>query len=288
MKKIISALLLTTAISFNLPALAADPSLHEVYQAANSGHMAEAQRMMKEVLQSHPNSGKAHYVQAELSAKEGNLAQAANELATAEKLSPGLSFATPESVRSLKSALSSHVSKTSSLSSAQHEYAPQVVEATRPLTNFPWGLFAAGLGLVAFIFWASKRMTRRNAVSGLGSSQPSYGGYRPAYPTGQYSPSSSSYGPTATPSGTGSGLGAQVLGGLATGAAVGAGVIAGEALMHHFMDDKKSTPSGNQAFSGFDNSIPELPPTPLNDMGGNDFGISDGGSWDDGTSDDWT
>ncbi len=35
MKKVISALLLATAINFNLPAFAADPSLHEVYQAAN-------------------------------------------------------------------------------------------------------------------------------------------------------------------------------------------------------------------------------------------------------------
>lgn len=288
MKKVISALLLSTAISLNLPAFAADPSLHEVYQAANSGHMAEAQRMIKEVLQSHPNSGKAHYVEAELLAKQGNLAQAANELATAEKLSPGLSFATPESVGSLKGALSSHVSKTSSVTSVQHQYAPQVVEATRPMTNFPWGLLAAGLGLVAFIVWASKWITRRNAVSELGTSQPSYGGYRPAYPTGPFSPPSPSYGPSAIPSGTGSGLGSQVLGGLATGAAVGAGVVAGEALMHHFMDDKKATPSSNQTFSGFDNSIPELPSTPLNDMGGNDFGITDGGSWDDGTSDDWT
>ena len=251
MKKVISALVLTTAISVNLPAFAADPSLHDVYQAANSGHMGEAQRMMREVLQNHPNSGKAHYVEAELLAKEGSLAQAANELATAEKLSPGLPFATAESVRSLKSALSSHIAKTPISSSVQRQYAPQVVEATRPLTNFPWGLFAAGLGLVAFIVWASRWMTRRNAVSELGSSQPSYGGYRPAYPTGPYSPSSSSYGPTVTPSATGSGLGSQVLGGLATGAAVGAGVVAGEALMHHFMDDKKATPSSNQSFSGF-------------------------------------
>lgn len=58
--------------------------------------MGEAQRMMREVLQNHPNSGKAHYVEAELLAKEGSLAQAANELATAEKLSPGLPFATAE------------------------------------------------------------------------------------------------------------------------------------------------------------------------------------------------
>jgi hypothetical protein len=285
MKKVIGALLLTTAISFNLPAFAAEPSLHEVYQAANSGHIAEAQGMMKEVLQSHPNSGKAHYVEAELLVKQGKLAQAGNELATAEKLSPGLSFATPDSVSNLKSALSLHVAHTPTSLSVQQHYAPQPVEPAKPQSNFPWRLLAVGLGLVAFIVWASRWMTRRNAVSEFSPSQAGYGGYRSAYPN---SPSSPGYGPTNVPSGTGSGLGSQILGGLATGAAVGAGMVAGESLMHHFMDDKKAIPSSNQAFSGFDNSIPDLPSTPLNDMGGNDFGISDGGSWDDGPSDDWT
>ena len=288
MKKVVSALLLCSIISFNLPAFAADPSLHEVYQAANSGHMAEAQRMMKEVLQSHPNSGKAHYVEAELLAKQGNFTQAANELASAEKLSPGLTFATPESVSSLKKALSHPVANASATSSVQQQYAPQAGDPTSPLAHFPWGLFAIGIALVAFIVWASRWMTRRNPVSELSASQPGYGGYHPAYPNGQNSPSSPSNGPSLTPSGTGSSLGSQVLGGLATGAAVGAGVVAGEALMHHFMDDKKTPPSSNQTFSEFNNSIPDLPATPLNEMGSDDFGISDGGSWDDdGASDEW-
>lgn len=81
----------------------------------------------------------------------------------------------------------------------------------------------------------------------------------------------------------GPGLGSQLMGGLATGAAVGAGVVAVEALMHHFMDGNKSAPTSDHAFSSFGN-IPDLPSTPLNDMGGNDFGIADSSSWDDGGS----
>src|SRR5574343_160190 len=282
MKKAVATFLLATTVGFAVPSHAAEPSLHEVYQAANSGHMAEAQRMIKEVLQSHPNSGKAHYVEAELLAKEGKLAQASNELATAEKLSPGLSFATAESVSGLKNALSHHSSGTATPSSVQTQHTSQAVEPPQQSTNFPWGMLAIGLGLIAFIAWASQWMSRRNnnPASDAASSQPSYGGYRPAYPAGPYGGTPQGYGQAPTSPNTGSGLGSQVLGGLATGAAVGAGVVAGEALMHHFMDGKKATPSSNQAFSGFDNTIPDLPSTPLNDMGGSDFGISDSGNWD--------
>ena len=76
------------------------------------------------------------------------------------------------------------------------------------------------------------------------------------------------------------GMGAQIMGGLATGAAVGAGMVAGEALMHHFMDGRKTNTANEQSFSSFDD-IPSLPGTPLDDLGGNDFGIADNASWDD-------
>jgi hypothetical protein len=72
MKYLISmaALLLT----FNVTAFAADEvSMHEVYQAAESGKLNEAQAMIAEVLRAHPDSARAHYVEAELLAKQGKL-----------------------------------------------------------------------------------------------------------------------------------------------------------------------------------------------------------------------
>ena len=96
MKKAVVAVMLAASVCISMPTFAAEPSLHEVYQAANSGKVDDAQRMMKEVLQAHPNSGKAHYVEAELLSKQGKLKQAADELATAEKLAPALPFATPQ------------------------------------------------------------------------------------------------------------------------------------------------------------------------------------------------
>lgn len=285
--KTLVALLAVATLGAATPSFAAEPSLHEVYQAANAGKLKEAQHMMDEVLQAHPSSGKAHYVEAELMTKQGNWKEAARELATAEQLAPGLPFANTQSVSSLREAIASHTASKSASTMTQHDIvAAQPAAATNSL---PWGLILMGLGLVAFIYWASKMMTRRAAAESAAQGS-GFGGYRQAYPSGQPGVSPQTYGtpgmaPASTP-----GFGSQVMGGLATGAAVGAGVVAGEALMHHFLDGNKSSQTHDQAFSGF-NSIPDLPSTPLNDLGGNDFGITYNASWEDSASNndsDWT
>ena len=280
MKKIIFAFIVFASVGFCLPTFASEPSLHEVYQAAGAGKVNDAQRMMREVLQAHPNSGKAHYVAAELLAKQGLLKQAANELETAEKLAPGLPFANGQSVSRLKDSLVSHKVTAASGLPVQRAVSPAASETN---SNPPWGILFIGLGLIAFIVWATKFMGRRNSTNNGGADQPAFGGYRPAYPSSPNGGVAQGYGATGVLPVAGQGIGSQMLGGLATGAAVGAGVVAGEALMHRFMDGHKTVPASDQAFSSFD-SIPNLPSTPLDDMGGNDFGIADSSSWDDGAS----
>src|SRR5581483_7442758 len=101
---------LTMAVLFSLAggnAFAAEPTLHQVYQAAETGDYRAAQAMMDQVLRDHPNSAKAHFVEAELLAKQGRLAEARGELETAQRLAPGLPFAKPEAVRELHARLSS-------------------------------------------------------------------------------------------------------------------------------------------------------------------------------------
>jgi Tfp pilus assembly protein PilF len=80
----------------------AEPTVDQVYQASRVGHLEEAQQMMNKVLRAHPDSAKAHYVQAELYAKEGHRDMARSELARAEQLKPGLPEIEPSSVRELK------------------------------------------------------------------------------------------------------------------------------------------------------------------------------------------
>ena len=101
MRNAITVLLTAAALAAG-SALAQEPTLNDVYRAAQSGNMAQAQRMMDDVLRAHPNSAKAHYVEAELMARQGQLSAAATELNTAERLEPGLPFAKPEAVREHK------------------------------------------------------------------------------------------------------------------------------------------------------------------------------------------
>jgi hypothetical protein len=81
----------------------AQPSLTQVYALTNARKLDRAQVLMDQVLAREPKSAEAHFVQAELFARMGELARARTSLATAEKLAPGLSFARAESVQALRS-----------------------------------------------------------------------------------------------------------------------------------------------------------------------------------------
>ena len=85
-----------------LAAAQAEPTIQQIYAAAQSGQVDKAREMTQEVLRTHPKSAKAHFVMAELDASQGRLAQARDSLATAESLAPGLPFDRPEAVPALR------------------------------------------------------------------------------------------------------------------------------------------------------------------------------------------
>lgn len=265
-------------------AWAQDASIHQVYQAAESGKFIEAQAMMDKVLRDHPNSGKAHYIEAELLAKQGKFAQAGTELANAERLAPGLPFAKPDAVQQLR-ALTARAHKAPPTRAAtipdagpDLSYARQAPAA--PIGGgVPWGMILAIGAVIVFAFaWfrkkaASQAVQQRYSQSAGPAGTPGVGA---AYP--QYANASNS--PFGAPGGVGSGI----MGGLATGAAVGAGIVAGEALMHRFTDGNRT---GHGASAPATDPLltpdPSFDTPPSNDdMGGSDFGVSDAGSWDSG------
>jgi hypothetical protein len=268
-KAILGFCLLTSAVLNNFAFADNAPTLHEVYQATRAGRLDEAQNMMSKVLQAHPNSAKAHYVEAEILAKQGDLSKAGGELNNAERLEPGLPFAKPQAVRELKSIIAS----------AQHAGQP-VLSGIQPATgtNFPWGILLLGVGAIVAIVFFVRAMNARNP-----NNFPN--GYQPNGPTTFGTPmqpyGSSGIGPMSP---AGGGMGSGIMGGLATGAAVGVGMVAGEALAHHFMDGNNAN-TASAATDSWGN-------TP-NDMGGTDFGIADNASWDDSSGiadvggDDW-
>jgi hypothetical protein len=287
----IAVIILT--LCFTTPSFAeGDPSMHEVYVAAQEGKFTEAQAMMDQVLKDHPNSAKAHFVEAELLAKQNKLSAAVTELDIAEKLEPGLPFVKPDTLQNLKKHLSQSV-QTIGAPSVAGQNLPSVVKDWVPLL-----LIFLGLGLiVAIIGFFTRRNTGFSGNSGLPPQVNKYGNY--------------GSNPNAPPMGYGGqamgqpsqSAGSGIVGSLATGAAMGAGVVAGEALMHHFIDGNNHNTTGNQPLSNdssWDNDNGNFTRTNYapntdndDDMGGTDFGIADNSSWDDDSSDsdsndDWT
>lgn len=262
-----AAVALACALAWNMAAGAEspDPTMHQIYQAAEAGHLDQAQQMMDQVLRDHPRSGKAHYVQAELYAKEGKTSLARSELAQAEQFDPGLTHENPASVRALRAQLG--LAPSLGMRSAAGAESPVAA-------HFPW-LTVLILGTAIGGLWL---LFRRRSANTPG--YPSSAGV----PTG---PAVSGYG-TAPGPGPGGGLGSGIVGGLASGLAVGAGVVAGEELARHFLDGGRGDgadilPQAHaaEAARSEDNA----------DLGGSDFGVNDNSGWDDagdtGGGDDW-
>jgi len=232
----------------------AEPTMDQVYNAAKTGHLAEARSMMAEVVQAHPNSAKAHYVNAEVLARSGDIANARTELSIAEKIEPGLPFANPNSVSQLKQELSS---------------SPAMTQVNHQSGTSWGGILVIGIIALFVVIWLVRRLTQQNPV--VITQNPQGGGYYPnGMPMGGGAPM--------YPSG-GGGMGSGLMGSLATGAALGAGMVAGEALAHRLVDGAPGSGSNQVVGDSFTGT-----PNTNADMGGQDFGVSGASSWDDSTS----
>lgn len=84
---------------------AQEPTVTQIYAAAQAGKLELAQAMVKQVLVAHPDSAKAHFVQSEIYIRQGNISKARDALNAAERLAPGLPFATEAAIKALRSQL---------------------------------------------------------------------------------------------------------------------------------------------------------------------------------------
>ncbi|MBC7609241.1 MAG: hypothetical protein H7228_06620 [Polaromonas sp.] len=277
----------------------AEPTMNEIYKTAQSGKLDQAQVMIQQVLIAHPNSAKAHFVQAELFARQGLAGRGREALVTADKLAPGLPFAKPEAVQALRAQLASRPEQ-----SAVKELGNKNFAIDTPATatsTFPFGMVLLLVaGVIAIVVWLIRRKPAAAPIasaayaspaamgasgglngpqtfgSGLGGGAmaPGYGqaGGQPGLQPGYGQPA---YGqPAAT------GMGGRVMGGLATGLAVGAGVMAAQAIGKNLMGHNEQPAHLSDGPAGTGNGHETLAGN--NDMGGQNFGINDGSSWDDG------
>ncbi|MBI4692523.1 MAG: tetratricopeptide repeat protein [Gammaproteobacteria bacterium] len=234
---------------------AAEPTLHEVFEAVEAGKLGKADTMMGEVLKAHPDSAKAHFVHAEVLAREGRRDEAREALATAEKLAPGLTFAKPSAVAHLREMING----TAAALPVADGGAMRGGHSLMPIV-----LGVGGLLLVMFVVRA--RSARRNAANPPTAYGAGYGGAQGGpYAQGPYG------GGPAPMGGSGPGLGSS----LASGLAVGAGIAAGEALVHRVMDGNRTADPGAgfgpAGFTQANRGVPE----------DQDFGVNDSSSWGD-------
>jgi hypothetical protein len=277
--KILSSGALLLAVALLVPAWAqsSEPTIDQIYQAANAGRLAEADRMIDQVLGTHPNSAKAHYVKAELAARESNAAVARKELETAQRLAPGLPFAKADAVAALRAEVNgSPASAAMTPGVAAHEAAP-VGAAAAPAPRIPVTLVAlVALGIAGLLLWR-RRPAQLAPTSSYAPAPPVSGPFEPAGPAAGAGASPAA--PWAQPS-----MGSTIGRGLATGLAVGAGALAAEEIGRRMFGHQEQ-PLGHSGV------LPEserglLDPGVNADMGGQDFGIGDAGTWDDGGSQD--
>ena len=287
-------LLVATLMGAGLAMAQAEPTLDEVYATAHAGKLDQAQVMIQQVLIGHPKSAKAHFVRAELYARQGDMDRARESLATADKLSPGLSFAKPESVQALRTQLAGRnapranngLVPSNAATATGSGYTRPVQYSSPQPSSSSWGLpllLAGGVIVAGYFIFRRRVPAPEPPPAGYGYQQAGLSGPQTfgmggggAMPAG-YPPGGGGY-----PQPASSGLGGRIMGGVATGLAVGAGVMAAEAIGrnlmgHHNNADAAPLSSGvsnNNDYQPIGNSNP--------DMGGADFGINDGGSWDSG------
>jgi hypothetical protein len=295
MKKIIVSVWLVLACA----AAWALPTVQQVEAAVQQGHYAQAESMMREVVDAKPGSAKGHYIYAEILAHNGSFAKAAEEVGKAKQLDPDIKFTQPEKFRAFerlldreqKPARRAETSSNSLLPAAAAAPAPSAGQQAARIPGWLWG---AALALVAYLLW--RGFSRSRAAASSARMAPAYGGAAAANANGFGAPGMGSaaapYGgvPPASPSNGLLGTGLAVAGGVA------AGMLVDEMLHRH-------QGTGPDQLSGLQRGVFDAPPLDDNSAatelenrsvdlgngadwdagdGGTDLGGggSDGGGWD--------
>jgi hypothetical protein len=279
----IAAVLLSCAwLAFALPAP------RDIEQAVAAGNFAQAENMLREVLQEKPQSAKAHYELGQVLAKEARYTEALRSLERAKDIDPALKFAaSPEKFHEVFNKVTT-LKASQNAAPAASSPAVTATPSSAPAAAMPSTTLAVGIGILAvaaFLLFraSSKPPARFGAASATPASPAPAGPSAPVAPTGfgaAYAPhpagnasNAASYAP-APAAGSGSTLTGAVLGGVA-------GVAAGYALSRALEGDHRPPAPEAHASGGY---VPFETPV-ARDTGSFDPG-NDSDDWGDDSSDD--
>lgn len=264
------------------------PSVQDVESALQQGRTAQAESMMSEVVAAKPDSARAHYVYAEILARNGKFSLATTETQTARRIDPALKFAQPEQFRAFEQLLERE-QRSAARTPAAPAQRPSLGAAAAPAgsSGIPGWVWPVGLAAIGFVAWRGLSRSRAaaaaaaaapaaasagpNASQGFGGN----GAMNPGAPNAPGMPMNpgTPYGAGMQSPGAGGGL-------LHTGMAVAGGVAGGmllDQMLHHRNDGGVGQAGGGL---GLNNGEPfqtneaasELEARPV------DFGAGDG--WD--------
>lgn len=260
------------------------PTPKDIETAVREGHMAQAESMLREVIQEKPQSAKAHYELGQVLAREARYPEALTELKQAKTIDPSLKFAGSDAQfnavfdKVSAAATPAVTHNTPSTAVVQAAPAPQAPAASGSSSlSYIW----IAIALVVVVAWLARRFVSNNPPSGAVMQAPMQPAMQPQPARGfgaQFTPNQPGYAPQGyapqAPSG-GSTMTGAVVGGLA-------GVAAGYALSKALEGDHHSSTSAPVQ----DNSggyVPFDAPT-RPDLG--TFDAGSGSGWDDSGSSD--
>ena len=298
MKKMIATLALAAAWA----SAWALPTVQQVEAEVRQGRTVQAESMMAEVVAAKPESARAHYVYAELLARNGKFAKAADETKSARQIDPDLTFTQPDKFAAFEQLLERE--QRGAATARQQGVRPVAQQAPAAVRNsaagsgaggIPTWVWGAGIALIGFGLWRGLSRSRSVATGGVAGSglngRPAGLGVGPGTgPAG--SASVGAVAPAAYPgSPYGGGQPAAAPGGgmLRTGAAVAGGIAGGMLLdeMLHRRGDANALSSGPAVAPGGVGPAQDVQPfadDPSNAAAGDlerrdvDFGT--GGDWD--------
>lgn len=274
------------------------PAPKDIEAAVNAGHYAQAETLLREVLQEKPNSARAHYELGQVLAHEAKYEEAMAQLQRAKAIDSTLKFAaSPEKFQQTLDKISTAASAGQlPASTVATPIAAGVAPAAAPAPASPalnLNYLLLGIGVLVLVAFLIRRSKAQAAASAMAYPAPTTRAGGPAGFGAQYAPSAAGsapgYGPGyGAPAQGGAGMGGSGMGGAVLGGV--AGLAAGYALTKAFEGDHHgaSNAPAPSAASGNGGYVPFDAPAPP-DLGSFDAGAGDG--WDasesSGSDDNW-